>query len=345
MGDVRRLIRGRRERVLSRCDHGFTALHYAVLRGHAGAARVLIEEGRAPLDVEDEEGNAPLNVAADRGHLEVLRLLVTRGAAVDKPNRDGKTALVMAAEMGHVAVVRVLVGAGASLNARDIYGKTILHHAAERGQTSMVRMLLLETIVAMVVDVADAKGHTALHIAAWYDDCAEIAALLLEEGLATIDPRGGDTDATPLILAADKGYQAVVRVLLEHGAVVNAKTVDSCTALHFAAQEGHFETVRALLDYGARFDALSDRGYTPVDLAAKYSRMDVLQLLLRSGAMVVLAMNKLGLRIERQVFLEDEVIFSETPLPAQILGTHRRPCPHDDEDVKEEELSSRLRDV
>ena len=53
--------------------------------------------------------------------------------------------------------------------------------------------------------------------------------------------------------------------------------------------------------------------------------------------MVVLAMKKLGLRIERQLFLEDEVIFTEVCLPPQIAGSHRRPSPGDDEDEDDEE--------
>ena len=203
-------------------------------------------------------------------------------------------------------------------------------------------MLLLETIVAMVVDATKENGYTALHVAA---SCGhvEIVTLLLDEGLATIDARGPH-GFTPLISTAGYGHQAAVRVLLEHGAVVNAKTVRSSTALYFAALGNHLEVARMLLDYGARFDALDDVGYTPVDIAAENSHMDVLQLMLRSGAIVALAMNKLGLRVERQVFMDDEVIFTEEPLPAQILGTHRRPCPQDDDD-EEEDLATRLRDM
>ena len=52
---------------------------------------------------------------------------------------------------------------------------------------------------------------------------------------------------------------------------------------------------------------------------------------------VVLAMKKVGLRIERQLFLEDEVIFTEVCLPPQIAGSHRRPSPGDDEDEDEDE--------
>ena len=82
---------------------------------------------------------------------------------------------------------------------------------------------------------------------------------------------------------------------------------------------------------------LDGQGYTPVDLAAKNRKMPVLQLLLRTGAMVVLAMNKLGLRIERQLFMEDELIFTEACLPPQIVGSRRRPSLGDDDDDDDDE--------
>ena len=109
------------------------------------------------------------------------------------------------------------------------------------------------------------------------------------------------------------------------------------TALHFAAERGDQETVRVLLDYGARFDALTDHGHTPVDLAAMKGHMDVLQLMLKAGAMVVLAMKVLGLRIDRRLYMEDEVIFTEACLPPHIAGARRRPSPGDDEEDEDED--------
>jgi ankyrin repeat protein len=49
-----------------------------------------------------------------------------------------------------------------------------------------------------------------------------------------------------MLRAAEKGHEAVVRLLLEKGADLNAKTRDGKTALHLAAEEGH-ETVVQLL--------------------------------------------------------------------------------------------------
>ena len=54
-------------------------------------------------------------------------------------------------------------------------------------------------------------------------------------------------EMTALALAAENGYEAVVRLLLEHRADVDAKYIDGMTALALAAKNGH-ETVVWLLE-------------------------------------------------------------------------------------------------
>ena len=56
----------------------------------------------------------PLCIAAQRGHLEVVRVLVESGANKDQGKTDdGATPLFVAAHEGHLEVVRFLVEAGA----------------------------------------------------------------------------------------------------------------------------------------------------------------------------------------------------------------------------------------
>jgi ankyrin repeat protein len=55
-------------------------------------------------------------------------------------------------------------------------------------------------------------------------------------------------------LAAGEGHLEIVKLLLEHGADVNAKTAYE-TALHLAAEKGHLEIVKFLLEHGADVNA------------------------------------------------------------------------------------------
>ena len=59
-----------------------------------------------------------------------------------------------------------------------------------------------------------------------------------------------------------------MRVLLEHGANVDAVNRQEETALHCAARYGHFSTVELLLERGAQRDLADRRGRTAADVAA-----------------------------------------------------------------------------
>ncbi|UZJ51907.1 hypothetical protein CBS101457_001227 [Exobasidium rhododendri] len=87
---------------------------------------------------------------------------------------------------------------------------------------------------------------------------------------------------TPLHAACSGGSEAVVRLLLNYGADVNATRVktpkgagmgsmtgtEGSTPLHFAAANGHLAVVRLLLESGARPTAKDKDGLTPEALAS-----------------------------------------------------------------------------
>ena len=64
-------------------------------------------------------GSTPLSDAAFRGNLEMVKLLIQRGAKVNGTNRDGNTPLVGAAFMCHTEVVRFLLEKGASTSRKN----------------------------------------------------------------------------------------------------------------------------------------------------------------------------------------------------------------------------------
>lgn len=88
-------------------------------------------------------------------------------------------------------------------------------------------------------------------------------------------------DESPLMLAALKGYLAVCQKLIARDADVN-KT--GWTPLHYAATGGHLAIVRLLLDEHAYIDAASPNGSTPLMMAAMFGNPETVKLLLDSGA-------------------------------------------------------------
>jgi hypothetical protein len=89
-------------------------LRLACLSGDAAAVRRIV--GARPESMQDA---AALIGAAQQGRLEIVRLLLDLGFAVDALGQGGETALHQAANAGHLPVVRELVERGASLAIRE----------------------------------------------------------------------------------------------------------------------------------------------------------------------------------------------------------------------------------
>ena len=88
---------------------------------------------------------------------------------------------------------------------------------------------------------------------------------------------------TPLITASSIGRIDLMRELLAHGAIVEAKASSGWTSLH-AASFVHLDVVRELLAHGANTNAVNVKGETPLILASRDGRTKVVRALLAAGA-------------------------------------------------------------
>lgn len=78
-----------------------------------------------PIDCEDEHGTTPLQYAAFRGHYDLCKLLIERGANVNAKSHDqGYSALMFAAISNHVQVVRLLLDYDADPDYTNTIGRT-----------------------------------------------------------------------------------------------------------------------------------------------------------------------------------------------------------------------------
>jgi ankyrin repeat protein len=110
----------------------------------------------------------------------------------------------------------------------------------------------------------------------------ETVKLLLEKG-ADIEAKTSN-GRTTLYVAASNGHEAVVRLLLEKGANTEAVNKNKWTALHAAASNGHEAVVRLLLEKGANTEAEHENGWTALHVAASNGHEAVVRLLLEKGA-------------------------------------------------------------
>ena len=153
------------------------------------------------------------------------------------------------------------------------YSSLLLWLAARAG-----RLDLIELLVAHGADV-----RTVDRIVGVYD--LAILRYLLSHGASATWP--GKSGFPPLIFVArgDKGeHPEIVHLLLEHGAVVNARGPHGRTALHYAAAAGYTRVIQVLLAHGADPALQDQQGATALSLARLAGKIAAAALLSQRGA-------------------------------------------------------------
>ena len=157
------------------------------------------------------------------------------------------------------AAVRTLIRRGVDANSRDPQGQTALYLALQAGNFQAAGALLAEP--TLDVDAVNSADETALMIAA-LKGRTDWSRRLLERG-AQVNKPGW----SPLHYAASGPEPAVVQLLIERGAEVDAASPNRSTPLMMAARYGSEASVDLLLARGADPKARNDRGLDAADFA------------------------------------------------------------------------------
>ncbi|XP_071784803.1 ankyrin repeat and SAM domain-containing protein 6-like [Asterias amurensis] len=292
------------------CEHGDLPSVQAILDQDASGC----------VDADGGEGYSPLQIAAGNGHEDIVRILLMRGASLDRQNLYGWTALMQAASHGHTNIVALLLQNKADPNIRNKFGATALTTAAHYGHVSITRLLLALGFIDMNENDGDITGQAFTPLMAAAMNGQEIIANLLFEKGADQFQVHQPTGWTPLMMASVRGFCHMTKMLVEgrgcdpdvtnilhrtaleiailqnHGEVqeyLDRKTTNrpklltdnSKPAIIEATESGDIKRVQHILDSKPKqCNKLSPEGATPLMIAAMIGRGDIAELLVQRGA-------------------------------------------------------------
>lgn len=190
-----------------------------------------------------------------------------------------RRSIILAAAVAVVAALALTIrSATAEIDLMQT-GSVPLTIAAAKGDAEKVHALL---ITGTSPNLTDPSGRPAICWAALGNHVAVIEELVKAPRIV-IDAKDHDGN-TALILAAQRGQDDAVAVLIRAKAKVDIDNRDGMTALSLAAQNGNLRIVEMLVKAGADMKIQDRTGRTPLEWAQDNNRQRIVDFLRKSGA-------------------------------------------------------------
>ncbi|KAF7973986.1 hypothetical protein HWV62_13589 [Athelia sp. TMB] len=220
-----------------------------------------------------------LQMASGRGDIDIVRLLLEYGADGNAPAGPKGTALQIASGRGDIDIVRLLLEYGADGNAPAGPKGTALQAVFNWAHPDQREYYGSRDRYPPSLVGTDEPDFTSLALQPsrrGYD----IVRLLLEHGADVNAPagyvhEGVEYKRTALQIATYHGEFDIVQLLVERGADVNAPAGPDDTVLQDAAYHGHLNSVQLLLEHGADINALAGSNGTALEIASSIWDIDM----------------------------------------------------------------------
>lgn len=258
-------------------SYGDTPIFVALFHNNDIAIVEFLINNGANVKFISDNGWTPLHIVCGDGNTEnsvaIAKLLLDHGASIHLNEKiGGETPLTFAVHVGYVDMIRFLLENGADPNLKNDDDETplvIVTNSHERENKLEILNLLLK--------------HGADPDSSMLDYFIRLrhidgVQLLLEYVSITNDL---------LYTAAARSNPEIVNLLLTEGKHVdiNGSTSGGGTALHGAmCNRNTIPIIKMLLDHGAHVNAKNNKEQTPLDIAILFEDTDCQELLLQYGA-------------------------------------------------------------
>ncbi|CAB0033535.1 unnamed protein product [Trichogramma brassicae] len=291
--------------------HGETPLHIVCMgkRDDYDSAKMLFDLSNEPLQVDarDKKGSTALNSAARRGHKNLVRLMLRKGANPNIANARGSTTLhlVCQGNSDDYNSAKMLFDLcddrhkPLQVDARDEEGNTALNLAACRSHKNLVQLLLRKGANPNIADTC--VTYTPLSYACHKNDC-EVAEMLFELSHDRFKPlRVNDKSKhgfaplhLRLLIIECATSDFVIELLLRNGADPNLPDDSESTPLHIICSVNKsvdddglvklFFKICKEMHLTVQVDARDQWGHTPLRHALEQNFKKIAAALLRNGS-------------------------------------------------------------
>ncbi|XP_014209310.1 serine/threonine-protein phosphatase 6 regulatory ankyrin repeat subunit C-like [Copidosoma floridanum] len=271
----------------------------SVERNNLEVAKALLDGGAIHDIGFFNNYKGPLHLAVEKGHLEMVKLLIDHHVNVNAFDRSFRTPLHVVCSLGtlknanYIEIVKELIKAGADVNAKDLYENTPLHLVSKNCLNDVIDLLLT---AGAEVNSKNNKDNSPLHLVSNKQVSTNTLQRLVKAGSET--NVANCYGKTPLHQLATHLSPKMLEILLKNGALANIYDYHDLDAMSYVIDNCKYNmpkkklgeslnAIRLLIDNGSDINRMNKRGFSTLYLALfNNCHSKIVSFLLRCGSII-----------------------------------------------------------